>query len=180
MWRFFVIGAISCGIAVASEAVVAEDAAGWAAVGRTRYEHCEFKGAAHAFTHALEYQPGDAGLHQWLGRSYARMAEIAGPLHASRDAGKARASLERAVALEPSNREFARELFDFYLDSPEWFVGGLEKAALLIVRIEPGDPGGQAFLRARIEGARQEYRGVDWRMRQGLLVSSAVAGRIVP
>jgi tetratricopeptide (TPR) repeat protein len=159
---------------------MAEDAPGWAGIGRARYEHCEFKGAARAFTHALEYQPGDPDLHRWLGRSYARMAETAGPLHASRDAGKARASLERAVELDPQNREYARELFEFYLDSPEWFFGGLAKAAQLVARIAPEDAGAQAFLRARIEGARQEYRGVDWRIRQGILVSSAGAGRIVP
>jgi tetratricopeptide (TPR) repeat protein len=165
---------------VSAENIAIGDAAGWTGIGRANFERCEFKAAATAFTKALHYQPEDAGLHHWLGKSYARMAEVASPLHASRDARRARLSLERAVELSPNNQEYLRELFDLYLDSPEWFSGGLEKAANLVERIEPNDPGAQALLRTLLSGARSEYSGTYWRLRQATLLPSAQIGRVVP
>jgi tetratricopeptide (TPR) repeat protein len=164
----------------ASESIAISGKAGWAETGRSRFFACEFKGAASAFTKALQLRPDDARLHLWLGKSYARMAEVAGPLHAAGNARRARRNLERAVELDPGNREYLRGLFDFYLDSPEWFGGGLRRAALLVERIAPDDPGAQAFLRELVDGGREEYRSLDWRMRQATLVPSAQIGRIVP
>ena len=160
--------------------IAMRDNADWAATGRTHYAKCEFKSAARSFTKALQSRPKDAGLHHWLGKSYARMAEVASPLSASRDARKARVSLERAVELEPRNQEFLRELFGFYLDSPEWFSGGLDRAALLVDKIEPQDPGAQTLLRNLLTDARQEYHGPTWRLRQATLLPTGQLGRIVP
>src|SRR2546423_344945 len=105
--RFCLILLIALGVgasaAGAAEKSVAGDAESWARVGHKSFEHCEFKSAARAFSKALQYLPRDARLHHWLGRSYAKMAEIANPLRASKDARNARASLERAVELEPRN-----------------------------------------------------------------------------
>jgi tetratricopeptide (TPR) repeat protein len=156
------------------------DVEGLTQIGRARYEHCEFKAAARAFSRALEAQPDAPQLHHWLGKSYARMAEVSSPLHAARDADRARRSLERAVELDPRNHEYLRELFYFYLDSPEWFGGGLKKAEELVDRIDPEDPGGQVLLRTLVEGARQEYHGATWRIRQSILVPSAQVGRVIP
>ena len=169
-------GGVGWGASV--ENTAAGSAAGWALKGRARFEVCEFKDAARDFSKALRYQPEDADLYHWLGKSYARMAEVSSPLHASKDARNARASLERAVDLEPRKQAYLRELFDFYLESPEWFTGGLEKAAVLVERIAPEDPGAQAFLRELLEGAHKGYGGVDWRAREVTLVPSREIGRI--
>ncbi len=59
-------------------------------------------------------------------------------LCARRNARKARAHLETAVQLDPGNREFRNELFEFYVDSPEWFDGGLDRATDTDVRILDG------------------------------------------
>ena len=55
----------------------------WAAVaaslpadGEALFRECEFKAAAHSFERALTKEPGNARLHFWLGKSYARMAEV--------------------------------------------------------------------------------------------------------
>jgi len=180
--KLLLVGLLSSviGLQAAARSVVVEGAVDWAETGRSRFEQCEFKDAARAFTEALQFRPEDAGLHYWLGKSYARMAEVSGPLHAAGNARQARRNLERAVGLEPRNHQYLRELFDFYLDSPQWFGGGLRQAALLVERIAPDDPGQQAFLRVLLSGARQEYRGPDWRLRQATLVPSSEIGRIVP
>jgi tetratricopeptide (TPR) repeat protein len=174
---WLILGTIS--LNAASESIAIDRQADWADTGRSRFFECRFTDAARAFTKALQLQPDDAGLHLWLGKSYARMAEVAGPLHVAGNARQARRNLERAVELEPRNREYLRELFDFYLDSPEYFGGGLGRAALLVERIAPDDPGVQAFLRGLLDGARQEYHSLDWRLRQATLVPSAQIGRIV-
>src|ERR1700722_5017661 len=90
----------------ASRFVTSETPEDWASSGRERYEQCEFKDAARAFTKALRYSPDDAGLHLWLGRSYARMAEAASPLHSAANARQARRSYERAVELQPRNQQY--------------------------------------------------------------------------
>jgi tetratricopeptide (TPR) repeat protein len=164
----------------AVKTVVVEKKADWAETGRIRYANCDFKDAARAFTKALQFKPNDANLHLWLGRSYARMAEVSGPFHAAGNARHARLSLEQAVHLEPQNHEYLRELFDFYLDSPQWFSGGLSQAARLVERIAPDDPGQQAFLKVLLAGAQKEYQGVDWRAKQATLVPAAELGRIIP
>ncbi len=154
----------------ASKFAATERSVDWGVTGHARFEQCEFKEAARAFTKALQFRPDDAALHLWLGKSYAKMAEVASPLHAAGNARQARRSLERAIELEPRNQQYLREVFDFYLASPEWFRGGLSRAALLVERIAPHDPGEQAFLRVRLDNAGQEYRGADWRLRQVTLV----------
>ena len=59
--------------------------------GEALFRECEFKAAAHAFAHALRDDPCNARLHFWLGRSYARMAEVSGPFTARRNARNAQA-----------------------------------------------------------------------------------------
>src|SRR5579872_2536689 len=82
------------------------DADSWARKGRDRFEVCEFKEAARDFTRAVRYRPQDAGLHHWLGESYAHLAEVSSALTATRQARKAQFSLERAVELAPGNRVY--------------------------------------------------------------------------
>jgi hypothetical protein len=180
--RLWVASLVFFGISVSAfaESIAVKDPEYWFEVGHTRFEHCDFPGAARAFSKALQVRSEDAGLHYWAGKSYARMAEVASPLHAARDARRARISLQRAVELKPGNREYVRELFDLYLNSPEWFSGGLGQATLLIDQIEPDDPGGAALLRQLVADARQEYRGPTWRIRQATLLLPGQIGRVIP
>jgi tetratricopeptide (TPR) repeat protein len=166
--------------AAAAEKIAVSDPDALASRGRSSYERCDFKGAARAFSKALRYEPANARLYHWLGMSYARMAEISSPWHASRDARKARNGLERAVELDPQNQEYLRELFNFYLEAPEWFSGNFKRAAVLLDRIDSDDPGGRTFLQAKLSLARHEYRGPDWRIREAVLLPSGQIGRLVP
>jgi tetratricopeptide (TPR) repeat protein len=167
-------------LCAASHFVIPDNKTDWAEAGRSRFAECEFKDAARAFKKALQFRPEDASLYYWLGKSSARMAEVAGPLRAAHHARDAQRNLERAVELEPGNREYARELFDFYLDSPEWVGGGLRRAALLVDKIAPDDPGEHALLQWRLNEAREDYHGPDWHLSQANQLPATVLGRIVP
>src|SRR5579871_4703260 len=50
--------------------------------GEALFRECEFKAASRSFERALIKEPGNARLHFWLGKSYARMAEVASLLSA--------------------------------------------------------------------------------------------------
>ena len=158
----------------------------WAAVagslptdGQALFRQCEFKAAAHAFEHRLAQEPENAALHFWLGKSYARLAEVSGPLSARKNARKAQAQLETAFRLDPGNREFLMELFEFYVDSPEYFEGGLNRATEMLDRLGPDD-GGPGTPSRIVADARTEYRGPGWTLRKGILRASAALGYLVP
>jgi tetratricopeptide (TPR) repeat protein len=166
-------------VPVASGATHADDAAQLERDGRSLFLTCEFKRATRAFEKALAEQPDSAGLHYWLGKSYARLAEVSSPLFAPKNARKARRSLELAVKIDPLNREYVRELFDFYVDSPEWFSGGLERAAALLERISPGEFDAELRLQ-QIVDSRKEHSGAGWWIRRAILRSSGAAGFVAP
>jgi len=156
----------------------AEGMAQWEQDGRSLFLACEFKQAARAFEKALAVQPDRAALHYWLGKSYARLADISSPLSAPKNARKARRSLERAVELDPQNYEYLRELFDFYVDSPEWFSGGLKRAAALLARIGPSEPGAESLVR-QLAASRRDHIGAGWWMREAILWTGGAIGHFV-
>jgi tetratricopeptide (TPR) repeat protein len=147
--------------------------------GESLFYACEFKAAARAFERDLVREPGSARLHFWLGKSYERLADVSSPLSARKNARKAQAHLEAAVKLDPGDRELLMELFDFYVDSPEWFGGGLDRAAYLLERIGPDD-GGPGSPSRRLADSRNEFKGPAWAIAKGIKRLSAAAGHFVP
>ncbi len=136
----------------------------------------EFKRATHAFENALKKQPDSAVLHYWLGVSYGRLSEVSSSLFVPKAARKARHHLEEAVRLDPRNDRYLRELFDFYVDSPEWFHGGWDKANALVERICANDPGAESTLRWRLRSSQRSYSGPGWWIRKSILIT----GDLVP
>ncbi len=165
--------------AAASRSLNAETVAQWERDGRSLFFACEFKQAARAFEKASAEQPDSARLHYWLGKSYARLAEVSSPLSAPKNARKARRNLEQAVHLDSRNDLYLQELFDFYLDSPEWFSGGLERAAALLERIDPGESGAESRFR-QLADSRKEHSGAGWWIERAVLWTSGVIGHCVP
>ena len=147
--------------------------------GEALFRECEFKAAARSFEHALVNEPGNARLQFWLGKSYARLADVSSPLTARRNARKARTHLEIAVRLEPGNAEFAGELFELYAESPEWFDGGLKRASAMLERFGPDDggPGTPSRILAESQG---EHSGAAWALRKGIARTSGWFGYLVP
>ena len=143
--------------------------------GEALFRDCEFKAAAHVFEHALTNEPGNARLHFWLGKSYARMAEVSSPLSVRRNARKAQGHLETATRLDPGNREFLMELFELYADSSEYFDGGLSRATAMLERLG-SDDGGPGTPSRILADAREEYSGAGWALRKGILRVSGAVG----
>ena len=156
----------------ASGPPIAEASAQWEKDGRSLFFACEFKRPAHAFEKAVVDQPERAVLHFWLGKSYARLAEVSSPLTAPKNARKARRSLERAVQIDPKNEEYRRELIDFYLNSPEWFGGGLKRAAALVKESEVQE--------SQLADSREDHSGGSWWIEWTLLRTSGAIGHLVP
>jgi len=138
--------------------------------GRSFFLACEFKRAARAFEKAVVQEPERAVLHYWLGKSYARMAEVSSPLTAPKNARKARRSLERAVQIDPKNEEYRRELIDFYLNSPEWFGGGLQRAAALVKESEVQE--------SQLADSREDHSGASWWIEWAVLRTSGAIGHL--
>ncbi len=147
--------------------------------GRSLFLACEFKQAARAFEKAVAEQSDRAVLHYWLGKSYARLAEVSSPLSASKNARKARRSLERAVQIDPQNDEYLRELIDFYLNSPEWFSGGLERAGALLAQSNTQESGAEQRLQ-QLAYSRKEHSGAGWWIERAILRTSGAIGYFVP
>lgn len=171
MWMVCCVGAmVAAGIPAGGSAAQPE------ANGRSLFLASEFKKAARVFESGVREQPGSARLHYWLGKSYARLAEVSSPLFAPRHARKARGHLEQAVRLDGQNQEYFEELFHFYVDSPEWFQGGLKRAATLV---DSAGAGREELLQQLAE-SRKEHSGPAWWIRRAVLWISATVGQIVP
>src|ERR1700733_5327202 len=176
-WAILLMSAATA--SAASGPPTVESAVQWEKEGRSLFLACEFKQAARAFEKAVAAQPNRALLHYWLGKSYARLAEVSSPLFAPKNARKARRSLERAVELEPQNDEYLRELVDFYLNSPEWFSGGLERAAALLGQSNPLESGAEPGIQ-RLTYSRNEHSGPGWWIERAILRTSAAIGDVIP
>jgi tetratricopeptide (TPR) repeat protein len=156
-----------------------EPSAQWEKDGRALFLACEFKQSARVFEKAVAEQPERAVLHYWLGKSYARLAEVSSLLSAAKNARKARRSLERAVEMDPQNDEYLRELIDLYLNSPEWFSGGLERAAALLAYTNTQESGAEPRLQ-QLAYSRKEHSGAGWWIERAILRTSGAIGYIVP
>ena len=81
--------------------------------------------------------------------------------------------------MDPLNHEYVRELFDFYVDSQEWFSGGLERAAALLEQVSPGEAGTDPRLQ-QIADSSKEHSGPGWWVRRAVLRSSGAIGFVAP
>jgi tetratricopeptide (TPR) repeat protein len=125
--------------------------------GRDHFMLGDYKRASEAFDHAFALEPANAEYALWLGRSLARRAETASLFSAPRLASRARACLEKAVALDPGNRQALRDLFDYYLEAPGISGRGFAKAEGLGKRIGVDNPAEGSLDAMRLAARLQEF-----------------------
>ena len=107
--------------------------------------------AIHAGEKSVSLQPENSEYHQWLGRSYGRKAEAAGPVGALVLVRKLKNEFERAVALDAENLSGRADLAEFYTEAPALMGGDKTKARQLAAYVAQRNPSMGHLMLARIE-----------------------------
>jgi tetratricopeptide (TPR) repeat protein len=139
----------------------------------------DYKKATDYLERAVSSNPDNSIYQTWLGRVYGRRAETSFALNALGWASKSRASLERAVRLDPSNWEAVDDLFEFYLQAPGFMGGGLDRAEKLVEVVARRDPAEAAYDRARIAEARKQYGPAEQYLKHAAELSPHQVGRLL-
>jgi Flp pilus assembly protein TadD len=159
--------------------VPSPDPAAYLLSGKNYFMLGEYKRAIEIFDKALALAPANSECELWLGRAWGRRAETGGWLTAGFNASKARQAFERAVALDPQNREAKNDLFDFYLNAPGFLGGGLEKAEAIAKSIATERPPESEFELAQLADRRKDYASAEAHLRRAMELAPSEAGRIV-
>lgn len=154
-------------------------AAHWELMGKCQLMIGDYKKATEAFQKAVALEPQNSDYVLWLGRTWGRRAETASPLVAPLNAAKARGFFEKALELNPSNRDALGDLFDYYLNAPGFLGGGLDKAEALARRIEAIDPPEGHFLLSQVAGKRQQRDVVERELRTAVKLAPDQIGHVV-
>ena len=155
------------------------DAAVLLLMGQDYYGLAEYKQAVDSLEKAVALAPANAECFLWLGRAYGRRAEMANPFSAPGFASKARQMFERAVALDPANREAVGDLFDYYLGAPGFLGGGVNKAEALAANVARRDPAEGHYYQAELDERRKEYDSAERHLRAALELAPRQVGRII-
>jgi tetratricopeptide (TPR) repeat protein len=110
-------------------------------LGRSYMQLKKYGDAVDAFDDATKIEPMSSEAQLWLGRAYGRLAE-GNKLLAFGRARKAQSAFEKAVELNPGNRDALDDLFEYYFEAPGIVGGGLDKAeqvAKQIAVLHPAD-----------------------------------------
>ncbi len=156
-----------------------QDAAAFLLMGQDYYMLAQYKKASDSLEKAAALAPTNAECFLWLGRAYGRRAEIGNPFTAPGYAAKARQDFERAVALDPGNREAVGDLFDYYLAAPGFLGGGATKAAALAAQVAKSDPAEGHYYQARLYEHSKEYDSAEQHLRTALELAPRQVGRVI-
>jgi len=113
--------------------------------------------AAEAGEKAVALNGGSSEFHDWLGRAYGLKADHSGTRAAYSLAKKVRAEFERAVALDKSNIQAAKDLVEYYLDAPGFLGGGKDKAAQVADQLVAIDLPVAHWIRARVAQKNKDF-----------------------
>ena len=86
---------------------------------------------------------------------------------------------ERAVELDPANREAAGDLFDYYLDAPGFLGGGVNKAEALAAAVAQRDPAEGHYYQAELDDRRKQYDSAEKHLRAAMELAPRQVGRVV-
>jgi tetratricopeptide (TPR) repeat protein len=126
-------------------------------LGRCYLAEAEHKKATETLEKAVELQPNDSMLTTWLARAYGHRAENSFAMSAYHYANLTREAFERAVKLDPSNKEALGDLFDFYVQAPGMVGGGIDKAEALLPLVAKHDPVGFELAQSLLAEHAKQY-----------------------
>lgn len=156
-----------------------KDAAVLQLIGQDYFMLGEYRKATEFLQQAVAAAPGNAESLLWLGRAFGRRAETSSPFTAPGYASKARQMFERAVALDPGNREAAGDLFDYYLEAPGFLGGGEGRAAALAAQVARRDPAEGHYYQALLEEKQKHYDSAEEHLRAALELAPRQVGRVI-
>jgi len=156
-----------------------KDAAALQLAGQDLFMLGEYKKACEAFEKAAALDPNNARLIHWLGRTYGRRAETANPFMAPGLASKTRQMFEKAVELDPSDKDALGDLLDYYLDAPGFLGGGLHKADMLAQMILKEDPAEGHYAQGLVADKKKEYATAEQQFRRAAELAPRQVGHIL-
>lgn len=148
-------------------------------MGQDYFMEGDFKKATEVLEKAFLMNPKSSECALWLGRAFGRRAETSSPFTAPGYANKARQAFEKAVELNPSNREALGDLFDYYLDAPGFLGGGEQKAQALAARVTQRDPAEGHYYQAQLADRHKQYDSAEEHLRSALNLAPRQVGRIM-
>ena len=155
------------------------DAAALQLMGQDYFMLGEYRKATEFLEQAAARNSTSAECALWLGRAYGRRAETSGPFTAPGYASKARQMFERAVALDPANRDAVGDLFDYYLAAPGFLGGGQDKAEALAARVALKDPAEGHYYQAQLDDRRKQYDSAEQHLRTAIELAPRQASRFI-
>jgi tetratricopeptide (TPR) repeat protein len=147
-------------------------------IGQNHYMLGDYKKASDILERAATANPTSSECAMWLGRAFGRRAETSNPLMAPGYASKARQWLEKAVELDPNNRDATGDLFDYYMEAPSFLGGGESKAQELADRVAQRDPAEGHYYQAQISDKHRQYGDAEKHLRAAV-ASTHLAARQV-
>jgi Tfp pilus assembly protein PilF len=148
-------------------------------LGQSYFMDGEYRKATDTLERAASLAPNDSDIQTWLGRAYGRRAETAFPLQAIGYASKSRQAFEKAVKLDPHNREALNDLFEFYVEAPGFMGGGIDRAKSLLPAIAQDDPAEIYFARARIAEKKDQLSDAEAQLRRAVDLAPHQVGRLL-
>lgn len=132
---------------------------------RVMLQERRYKDAVDACQEAVKLEPDSSETHMWLGRAYGEEARTAEKLAAFGLARKLRAEYERAVQLDPNNKEAYEALGNFYVQAPGIVGGGIGKADRLEKTLQAIDPTEAQELAAKLAENHHDFAEAerDWK-----------------
>jgi tetratricopeptide (TPR) repeat protein len=167
------------GSLAALAAVKSPDAAEWQLRGQNYYMLGQYKDATDSLEASCKLNRENSNCWHWLGRAYGRRAETAFALMAPGLASKARQPFEKAVELDPANRDAVGDLFDYYLEAPSFLGGGEKKAEVLAQKMLARDPAEGHYYEAQLAEHRKEYDTAEQHLRSALQLAPRQVGRFI-
>jgi cytochrome c-type biogenesis protein CcmH/NrfG len=156
-----------------------KDGRTWELIGMSWFMQADYKRATDAFEHAIQMEPHNSEYVHCLGKAWGRRAESASPFMAPSYASRARQYFEQAVMLNPSNKEALNDLFDYCLQAPGFLGGGLNRAEVLVAKIEKLDPAEGHYARAQLLDKRKEFDAAEQQLRRAFELAPRQVGRVL-
>lgn len=158
--------------------VLGTDPAAHELAGKCHYMLGDFKKASDLFEKTVQLNGHISEHYHWLGRAYGRRAESGNPLTAPHYASKARQMFERAVEMDPKNKEAINDLFEYYLEAPGFLGGGLNKAQALLEKIKANDQAEYYYANAQLAQKRQEFHSAEQHLKRAAELAPRQIGRL--